>query len=202
MPIASTFWILDHQLGQSMYIAKHPGLMWIDLYLIAEATVLSLLFLLLMTHYAGPVLFIAIVLADILIFLLGLFFAMGIFFDPFNTVGCFSGWMFLLHCSTSAYEKRRLLCWETPEKPVTWTWFEVGSVEGHGWMMMDVVDRFLWWLNDFWLVLGVPIKIRQQDEVRRRLIFVRVTVTLHLHCCFCHNCSLYRNVDCYRNLDC
>ncbi|CAL1138244.1 unnamed protein product [Cladocopium goreaui] len=51
------------------------------------ATVLSLLFLLLMTHYAGPVLFIAIVLADILIFLLGLFFAMGIFFDPFNTGG-------------------------------------------------------------------------------------------------------------------
>ena len=34
-------------------------------------------------------------------------------------------------------------------------------------------------------VLGAPIKIRQQDEVRRRLIFVRVTVTLHLHwCCF------------------
>ena len=103
MQIASTFWILDHQLGQSMYIPKHPGLMWIDLYLIAEATVLSLLFLLLMTHYAGPVLFIAIVLADILIFLLGLFFAMGIFFDPFNTVGCSFGVKKLLHCSTSTY---------------------------------------------------------------------------------------------------
>ena len=71
--------------------------------MIAEATVLSLLFLLLMTHYAGPVLFIAIVLADILIFLLGLFFAMGIFFDPFNTVGCSFGVKKLLHCSTSTY---------------------------------------------------------------------------------------------------
>lgn len=37
-----------------------------------------------MTCYAGPVLFLAIGLADILIFLLGIFFAIGVFFDPFN----------------------------------------------------------------------------------------------------------------------
>lgn len=47
---------------------------------------LSVLFLLLMAWYAGPVLFMAIALADVLIFILGIFFSLGIFFDPYNTV--------------------------------------------------------------------------------------------------------------------
>ncbi|CAJ1387780.1 unnamed protein product [Effrenium voratum] len=56
------------------------------------ATLLSIIFLLLMTCYAGPVLFLAIGLADILIFLLGIFFAIGVFFDPFNTAGWYQSW--------------------------------------------------------------------------------------------------------------
>ena len=44
-----------------------------------------MIFLLLMTCYAGPVLFIAMALADLMLFLLGLFFAIGVFFDPYNT---------------------------------------------------------------------------------------------------------------------
>lgn len=39
-----------------------------------------------MTWYAGPVLFVSMVLADALVFILGIFFALGLFFDPFNTV--------------------------------------------------------------------------------------------------------------------
>ena len=96
--------------------------------------------------------------------------------------GLFFGVKTLLHCSTSAYEKTETFVLRNTKKAcdmnVIWSRFCRET-------WMDVVDRFLWWLNDFWRVLGVPIKIRQQDEVRRQLIFVRVTVTLHLHCCFC-----------------
>eukprot|EP00913_Durusdinium_trenchii_P027270 g25584.t1 len=59
------------------------------------ATLLSILVLLCMTCYAGPVLFMAILLADIMVFILGIFFAIGLFFDPYNT----AGWHTLLHAS-------------------------------------------------------------------------------------------------------
>lgn len=98
LDIASRFWII------AKHVAQHPGSELI--HLIAEATLLSILFLLLMTYYAGPVLFIAIVLADILIFLLGVFFAMGIFFDPFNTVG----WGWVEELRAAPLQRRRLCC--------------------------------------------------------------------------------------------
>eukprot|EP00434_Breviolum_minutum_P017686 symbB.v1.2.015611.t1/scaffold1172.1/size134038/8 len=56
------------------------------------ATILSIVFLLLMTWYAGPVLFVSMVLADALVFILGIFFALGLFFDPFNTTGWYQQW--------------------------------------------------------------------------------------------------------------
>ena len=66
----------------------------------SQATILSIVFLLLMTWYAGPVLFVSMVLADALVFILGIFFALGLFFDPFNTVRCFffGGGRWLLPC--------------------------------------------------------------------------------------------------------
>jgi len=56
------------------------------------ATILSIVFLLLMTWYAGPVLFVSMVLADALVFILGIFFTLGLFFDPFNTTGWYQQW--------------------------------------------------------------------------------------------------------------
>ncbi|CAK9066177.1 unnamed protein product [Durusdinium trenchii] len=56
------------------------------------ATLLSILVLLCMTCYAGPVLFMAILLADIMVFILGIFFAIGLFFDPYNTAGWYQSW--------------------------------------------------------------------------------------------------------------
>ncbi|CAE7717987.1 unnamed protein product [Symbiodinium sp. CCMP2592] len=56
------------------------------------ATVLSMVFLRLMSFYAGLVLFVSLGLGALLTFLAGLWFSIGVFFDPFDQEGWYQLW--------------------------------------------------------------------------------------------------------------
>lgn len=56
------------------------------------ATILSMVFLRLMSFYAGLVLFVSLGLGALLLFLAGLWFSIGVFFDPYDQEGWYQLW--------------------------------------------------------------------------------------------------------------